>query len=311
MREFAADMSKAIRQSTPAPWASRVGQINGRKPCLTVISGGPVGMLYTLPLKAGMLIGRGRDADVRLTNRRASRRHARIRVNPEGSAIIEDLGSTNGTFLNGKPVRRYQLKDGDKLSLGPNAVVRFSYQDGVERDFHQALIDSEIRDPLTGIYTRSYIFEQIALTCAHAQRYTTRLALLVFDIDRFSRINNMYGTTAGNLVVKTIARIVRRELRMDDIYARCGVDRFVVMGRDISDAGAVMLARRIRRAIKSRKIVFQGTHIPASVSIGIATLSEKINEPTPLIRLAERYLRMAKNAGGACIAGDVVRGYRP
>jgi two-component system cell cycle response regulator len=304
-------MSKAIRQSSPAPWASRAGQINGRKPCLTVISGGPVGMLYTLPLEAGMLLGRGRDADVRLTNRRASRRHARIRVNPEGDAVVEDLGSTNGTFLNGKPVRRYLLKDGDKLSFGPNAVVRFSYQDEVERDFHQALINSEIKDPLTGIYTRSYIFDQIALTCAHAQRHATRLALLIFDIDRFNRINNMYGNTAGNFVVKTITRIVRRELRMDDIYARCGVDRFVVMARDISDAGAVMLARRIRRAIKSRKIVFRDTHIPASVSIGIATLSEKINEPTPLIRVAERYLRMAKTAGGACIAGDAVRGYRP
>ena len=258
-----------------------------------------------------MLLGRGRDADVRLTNRRASRRHARIRVNPEGSAVVEDLGSTNGTFLNGKPVRRYLLKDGDKLSLGPNAVVRFSYQDEVERDFHQALINSEIRDPLTGIYTRSYIFDQIALTCAHAQRHATRLALLIFDIDRFNQTNNMYGNTAGSFVVKTITRIVRRELRMNDIYARCGVDRFVVMARDISDAGAVMLARRIRRAIKSRKIVFQGAHIPASVSIGIATLSEKINEPTPLIRLAEKYLRMAKTAGGACIAGNAVRGYRP
>jgi diguanylate cyclase (GGDEF)-like protein len=311
MREFAADMSKVIRQSTPAPWASQAGQINGRKPCLTVISGGPVGMLYTLPIEAGMLIGRGRDADVRLTNRRASRRHAKIRINPEGGAVVEDLGSTNGTFLNGKPVRRYQLKDGDKLSLGPNAVVRFSYQDEVERDFHQMLVDREIRDPLTGIYTRSYIFDQIAVTCAHAQRHATRLALLIFDIDRFNRINNMYGSPAGNFVVKTVTRIVRRELRMDDIYARCSIDRFIVLARDISDAGAVMLARRIRRAIKSRKIVFNDTHIPVSVSIGMATLSEKINEPTPLMRVAEKYLRMAKNAGGACIAGDAVRVYRP
>ena len=258
-----------------------------------------------------MLIGRGRDADVRLTNRGASRRHARIRVNPGGSAVIEDLGSTNGTFLNGKLVKRYQLQDGDKLYLGPNAVVRFSYKDELERDFHRGLLDSEITDPLTGIYTRSYVFNQIAVTCAHAQRHATRLAVLIFDIDDFNRISNLYGNPASNLVVTTITRIVRRELRMNDIYARCGIDRFVVLARDISDAGAVMLARRIRRAIKSRKIVFQDTHIPASVSIGIATLSEKINEPTPLIRLAEKYLRLAKNAGGACIAGDAVRGYRP
>lgn len=311
MREFAADMSKAIRKSTPAPWVSQAGQINGRKPCLTVISGGPVGMLYTLPLEAGLLIGRGRDADVRLTHRRASRQHARIRTNPEGGAVVEDLGSTHGTFLNGRPVRRFQLKDGDKLSLGPSAVIRFSYQDETERDFHHRLIDSEIRDPLTGLYTRSYMFDQIAVTCAHAQRHATRLALLIFDIDRFNRINNIYGNPAGNFVVKTVTRIVRRELRMDDLLARCGVDRFVVLARDISDAGAVMLARRIRRAVKSRKIVFHDTHIPTSVSIGIATLSEKINEPTPLIRVAEKYLRMAKNAGGACIAGDAVRGYRP
>ena len=311
MREFIADMSKAIRRGTRAPRASQAAQTNGRKPCLTVLSGGPVGMLYTLPLEAGLLIGRGRDADVRLTHRRASRHHARIRTNPEGTAVVEDLGSTHGTFLNGRPVRRFRLKDGDKLSLGPSAVIRFSYQDETERDFHHGLIDSEIKDPLTGLYTRSYLLDQIAVTCAHAQRHATRLALLIFDIDRFTRINNIYGNPAGNLIVKTVTRIVRRELRVDDIFARCGVDRFVVLARDISDAGAVMLARRIRRAVKSRKIVFHDKHIPVSVSIGIATLSDTVNEPTPLVRLAEKYLRMAKNAGEACIAGDPVRGYRP
>ncbi len=268
-------------------------------------------MLYPLPIAAGTLIGRGRDADVRLTSRQASRRHAKIRIAPEGSATLEDLSSTNGTFLNGRPIERYALRDGDKFHIGPNAVLKFSYQDELERDFHQALIDSEIRDPLTGIYAKKYALDQIVTECAHAQRHRSGLALLFFDVDRFVEINNMYGIPAGNFVIKTLARIVRRELRTEDVFARYGAGRFIVLARDISNNGVVMLARKIRRAIRSRKIVFLEVPLPVTVSLGIGTFSNKVRKPSGLIRLAENYLHRAKSAGGGCIAGAVVKTAHP
>ncbi|GMQ89839.1 MAG: hypothetical protein BMS9Abin10_0174 [Gammaproteobacteria bacterium] len=268
-------------------------------------------MLYPLPIAAGTLIGRGRDADVRLTSRQASRRHAKIRIAPEGSATLEDLSSTNGTFLNGRSIERYALRDGDKFHIGPNAVLKFSYQDELERDFHQALVDNEIRDPLTGIYAKKYVLDQIVTGCAHAERHRSNLAVLIFDVDRFVEINNMYGIPAGNFVIKTLARIVRRELRTDDVFARYGAGRFIVLARDISNNGVVVLARRIRRATRSRKIAFLEIPLPVTVSLGIGTFSNEVRKPSGLIRLAENYLHRAKSAGGGCIAGAVVKTAHP
>lgn len=267
-------------------------------------------MLHTLRREAGTLIGRGSNADLQVTSRSASRRHAKIRIDPRGGAVVEDLGSTNGTYLNGKLIRRYRLKDGDRLHLGPRTVLKFSYQDEIERDFYQNLIDSEIKDTFTGIYTKRYVFNQIVTACAHAERHNTRLSLLIFEIDGFLRINEMYDSAAGNYVVKTLARIVRRELRTDDVFARYGADRFIVLARDLSNEGTVTLARRIRRAVKARRIIFDGMTLPVTISLGIGTISDQVKNPATLVKQAETYLRMAKYAGGACIAGEGVKRFR-
>lgn len=301
-----------IRQRAPAAWALQAGQLaNGKMPCLTVLTGGPVGVLYTLSASAATLIGRARDANVRLTNKRASRRHAKILINPEGRAILEDLGSRNGTYINGKQVRSYRLRDGDKLRLGPDAVLKFSYQDDLERNVHQSLIDGEIRDAVTGIYTKRFVFDQIVTACAHARRYDTPLTLLIFEIDHFWQIEDMYDRPAGNYIVRKLSRIVRRLLRTDDVFARYDTHRFVVLARDLSNEGAVMLARRIRRAVRSRQFNFQDMHLPVSISLGIGRLSDEANEPASLLHSAEGFLRMAKTAGGGAIAGRGVQAYQP
>ncbi len=295
------------REVTPAASAPYP---NGKTPCLTVLTGGPIGMLHTLAPEAGTLIGRGSSADLQVTSRSASRRHAQIRIDPRGGAVVEDLGSTNGTYLNGKLIKRYALKDGDRLQLGPRTILKFSYQDEIERDFYQDLVDREIKDTFTGIYSKRYVFNQIVNICAHSERYKTRLSLLIFSIDGFWRINEVYDHAATNYVVKTLARIVRRELRADDIFARYGRDRFMVLARDLTEKGTVMLARRIRRAVKARRIVFDGMTLPVTISLGIATMSNQTKDPAALIKQGEDYLRMARYAGGGCIAGERIKRFR-
>lgn len=279
-------------------------------PCLTVLTGGPVGVLYTLSASTPTLIGRGRDANVRLTNRRASRRHAKLLVNPEGRAILEDLGSKNGTYINGRQIRSYSLRDGDKLRLGPDAVLKFSYQDDLERNVHQSLIDGEIRDAITGIYTKRYVFDQILAACAHVRRYDSPLALLVFEIDHFWQIEDMYDQPAGNYIVRKVSRVVRRLLRVDDVFARYERHKFLVLARDLDNEGAVLLARRIRRAVRSRKFRFQGIRLPVSISLGISRFLDDAGQPGALLHSAESFLRMAKTAGGGAIAGRGVRAHQ-
>ena len=94
------------------------------EPYLIVLSGGPVGRMYRIRAEGPTIIGRAIDADVRLEDEGVSRNHARILYpNETGSPVVEDLNSTNGTFVNGEQIRRYELQDGDKVQIGSTSIL--------------------------------------------------------------------------------------------------------------------------------------------------------------------------------------------
>lgn len=277
------------------------------EPYLIILSGGVVGMMYHLRPDAATLIGRGLDVDVRVEDEGVSRKHAKVTVVENEGPILEDLGSSNGTFVNGAEIKRHVLKDGDKVQVGSNSILKFSYQDELERDFQEHLFDRGIKDGLTGLYNKKYFLDRIDSDYAHAQRHDTSLALLLFDIDHFKKINDTYGHPAGDSVLKKLTRIVRKTLRTADIFARYGGDEFIVLMRNVDDAGALVLAQRIRGRIKKQEFVFEDTRIPVTVSLGIGTLSDNVNNAAELVQVADKYLYKAKQAGRNCIGGRVTK----
>src|SRR5205807_10427987 len=100
----------------------------------------------------------------RLADLGASRRHATIVADAHGEAWVSDLGSTNGTYMNGErldgPTPR-RLRDGDRLRLGTAAVVKFVRLDQSEERFQRELFERTVRDPLTGLYNRAFFLEQL------------------------------------------------------------------------------------------------------------------------------------------------------
>jgi diguanylate cyclase (GGDEF)-like protein len=88
---------------------------------------------------------------------------------------------------------------------------------------------------------------------------------------------------------------------------RYGGDEFIVMMRDIDDAGALVVAQRIRKLAKHYKFLFGGIEIPVTVSIGIGTLSDDMNDASELVEMADKYLYRAKRAGRNCIGGRAVK----
>ncbi len=261
-------------------------------PCLTVISGGTAGKVHTLPLGQATVMGRGVDANLQLQDARISRRHAKITIDSKGTAVLEDLGSSNGTFLNGSRIQRQKLKEGDKLQLGSGTILKFSYQNEAEQVVQRELADRAIKDGLTEIYTEQYLLDRIGNEYAYALRHKTDLALLMFEVDDFKNVKGAHG----ELVLKELVSLVKRALRAEDVFARYGETAFVVLVRGIPDAGALVLAQRLRRAIKSHNFVFQRTQIPITISIGMATVSDKAEKPAKLIQIAEKYLHRAQRA---------------
>jgi pSer/pThr/pTyr-binding forkhead associated (FHA) protein len=87
------------------------------EPYLIVLAGGPAGMMYKLRFDTAMVIGRGLHADIRLEDEGVSRRHVQVTASRDGNPVLEDLGSSNGTFVNG---RRSTTRNSSSISLPAN-----------------------------------------------------------------------------------------------------------------------------------------------------------------------------------------------
>lgn len=282
-----------------------------QEPCFIVIAGGTVGQMYKLT-KDDIYIGRATDAEVRVDDEGVSRRHARVSLTPGEQVILVDLGSTNGTFVNGAKVAEQVLRDGDKVQIGSTTVLKFSYQDALEENFQRKLFDSAVKDGLTGIYNKKYFMDRIETDFAYAKRHRSPLTLLLFDIDHFKNINDTRGHPAGDHVLRELAALVKKTVRNEDVFARFGGEEFAVLMRDVDDAKALVLAERLRRLIEAHVIEFEGQRIPVTVSIGIGTLSANTSPPiadsAELVNRADQYLYTAKRAGRNRVEGKALEG---
>lgn len=266
---------------------------------LTVIAGANVGEMF--PVGGGLVIGRGADASVRVMDDEISRRHARVAVLGK-EILVEDLGSKNGTFVNGKPVRRHALCDGDKIQVGASTVLRFSVHDQIEERFQRQMYESALRDPLTRIYNRKYLLDRLQSELAYAQRHASPLSLLLFDVDHFKRVNDTKGHLAGDAVLAGLARHVLRIIRTEDVFARYGGEEFAILSRGIPLDGATRFGERLRSAIEGYPIAFEGARLTVTVSVGVTAVPEaKAERVSDLVALADRALYDAKDSGRNCV----------
>jgi diguanylate cyclase (GGDEF)-like protein len=268
------------------------------RPLLTVLVGLSAGQVFTLD-RDETLIGRGRDAHVCVDDGGISRRHARIVRAEGGRYILEDLGSTNGVFVNECKVPRAELASGDRLRIGSALVLGFRLIAAEEEALAHKLYEGSTRDALTGVYNRKYAGERLAAEVAYAHRHGTSFGLVLFDIDHFKRVNDGFGHQAGDGVLRVVAAQVQKSIRAEDVLARYGGEEFVVLVRGIEHKSAVVLAERIRGAVERLSIPWESRTLKVTVSIGIASLTECGPKATveALMALADERLYQAK-AGG-------------
>jgi two-component system, cell cycle response regulator len=216
---------------------------------LTVVTGPSVGRVYSVR-DGETVLGRGKEAHVRLDDAGASRAHAHIVTSAGGQYFLADMGSTNGTFLGGRRIdKKVELSSGDRINIGPNIVVSFAILDAqAERLAHQ-LYESSVRDPLTRAHNRRYLVERLASELAYARRHKTRLSLILFDLDLFKRVNDTYGHLAGDDVLRDVSALVSRLIRSEDLFARFGGEEFIILVRGISHTNVGRFAERVRAAV--------------------------------------------------------------
>lgn len=263
---------------------------------LFVIQGHQQGQVITLDGKPA-LVGRDNGAKMRLDDDTVSREHARIRVDA-GRAIVEDLGSLNGTFVNEQRIHAPTvINDGDQLRFGDNTIVKFWMLDAVERQALATLYEHTSRDALTRLYNRRYVDERIESEFSFARRHKASLAILMIDIDYFKRVNDEHGHAMGDAVLKSVASNLLAVTRPEDVVARYGGEEFVLIARNTSRASAVALAERVRRAVQSARSPEQDFEVTVSIGVVSAGPGNFPDAAEKLLAAADEALYGAKNAG--------------
>jgi two-component system, cell cycle response regulator len=267
------------------------------KPVLTVLTGGASGRQFKV-MKGTAVIGRANHAEVRLEDDGISRTHARIRAET-GRAWVEDMGSRNGTFVNGQKIAATtELKDGDKIKVGRGTVIRFGFQDDLDESFHENLMSSALRDGLTKLFNKRYFLERLDSELKFAQRHETSIALLLLDLDHFKKINDTHGHLAGDAVLATIAGVLLKAVRNEDVVARFGGEELAIILRATGIDGAHMMGERLRKLVESTHIPIEGKDVKATVSIGIAGYpSTPCKTLEELVECADQALYRAKREG--------------
>jgi diguanylate cyclase (GGDEF)-like protein len=265
---------------------------------LTVLTGLNAGQVFTLDTDE-VTIGRGREATIRIEDVGISRSHSRVVRTMDGKFVVEDLSSTNGTFVGGRKIERAELHTGDRIQVGPNVVLRFAILDEAEEQLAHQLYEASTKDGLTKVYNRKYFVERMAAEVAYAQRHSSLLSVILFDLDLFKRVNDTHGHLAGDVVLRVVAAQVQRTIRTEDVLARYGGEEFVILVRGIPHANASHFGERVRKAVERLTIPWEALQLKATISIGVSSLSElpAAASGDDLLHLADERLYRAKSGG--------------
>ena len=263
---------------------------------LVVLAGASVGEMYKVEGDK-TIIGRGQKAQIRLFDDGISREHAQL-VIEDGNIYLQDLGSTNGTFCNGLKVDRKQLIDGDKILVGSTTILKFTYHDNLDEMFQKQMYESALRDGLTKAFNKKYFTDRLESEFTFSTRHESPLALVLFDIDHFKKVNDTYGHQAGDHVLTEISKLLSGALRAEDVFARYGGEEFAVICRGSDQNQAQVVGERLRKAVEGHRFVYDGQHIPITISVGISVLpNPAVKDANDIVSFADQALYKSKHAG--------------
>ena len=285
---------------------------SGQSAFLIVISAkstAGIGRMHKLDKAQEVILGRSTDCQLQVDDDGISRRHARVGIDQNGQFRVVDLGSTNGTYVNGVRVDAVVLKDGDKIQIGSNTVLKFSLQDQLDERYQRSIYESATRDGLTRIFNKKYFLDTLRKEFAYCLRHRVPLSVLMFDVDHFKKINDSYGHQAGDYVLARIAQRINETIRTEDVFARYGGEEFAILLRESTEDQGYICAERCRRAIDSADFVFASTPMRVTISLGIASLLDSdYTNPEDLIAAADRYLYRAKKGGRNRVEAKLISG---
>jgi two-component system, cell cycle response regulator len=268
----------------------------GLKANFVVLAGQDIGRTFPIE-KAELIVGRGEQSDIFIDDEDVSRNHAKIEVTAD-AILLKDLGSTNGTLVNGRKITERKLEDGDRIQIGNLTVLKFNFLDNMEEEFNEQLYTAANKDFLTQIYNRKYFLDRLKMEISYARRHETALSLLMLDLDFFKKVNDTHGHLAGDSVLKQFTAEIAASKRHEDLFARYGGEEFILLLRGTPKETAIQIAEKIRMKIEQFGFDVDGQNLRLTVSIGLVTFfrNNYKNDET-FLRAADALLYRAKKEG--------------
>jgi diguanylate cyclase (GGDEF)-like protein len=269
-----------------------------RYPYLVIIGGANIGQIHKLD-GTPAIIGRSRDADITIADDGISREHIEV-AGERARVTVRDLGSTNGTFCNGRKVDEVVLDDGDRISIGSTTILKFTHRDGLDEAFEKHLSGLGIRDGVTRALRRAVFLDRLESEIAFSLRHRTSTALIMWELDGFGDLKERHGSTVGASLLSAIAHAVSRVIRREDVFHRHDGEAFGVLCRDTPFEAAERMAERLRETIEATSIRVGSESLRVTGSFGLATCpapAPGIVTAGDLIAAADSAVRRAKALG--------------
>jgi diguanylate cyclase (GGDEF)-like protein len=202
----------------------------------------------------------------------------------DNARLLEELRAANSLLREHERTLQIQLSDqGREITIAAEQLAQMGLQ----------LDALTLRDPLTGLYTHRAFQERLREEVARALRGGQPMSLLIGDLDQFASVNYALGYSAGDDILRRVARILQDD-RASDIIARYSGEEFVMLLPETTKAGALTKAARLAEAIGEIELPGQRS---LTLSVGVACLSDDAADPEGLLTAAEAALRGAKRGG--------------
>jgi diguanylate cyclase (GGDEF)-like protein len=224
--------------------------------------------------------------------------------------LVLDEGAARAGSLLAVPLKARNRALGALILTAPRGAFDSSYRRVLEILANQAaatlslIKDREqqrelaVRDGLTGLYNRRAFDELLDASIANEDRREEgRMGLVILDLDHFKKLNDTFGHPAGDAALRSCARLLAQHLRKGDQAARFGGEEFVVILPGLHEDRAVQAAERLRVAVETHPLVFEGAKIPLAASFGVAVWPADGRDPEALLASADRALYTAKETG--------------
>ena len=266
-----------------------------KTPRLTFLTSAQVGRRIMLA-DDRVTLGRSFEATIMLRDRKVSRLHLSIDYDHDKNEYrIQDLGSSNGTLLNGNSVTEAALEESDKIIIG-TTVLRFGWADVLDLQYQTEIDNLMNIDELTGLVVKRRFEEEMNRYVAVAKKQGRELAMMMMDLDGVKQINDTYGHSFGAYTIAQTGKLIKRAIDQIGMASRFGGDEFMAFVPDTRVDEAHRIAEEIRENVETHPFEKDGIPLSPTISIGVSGFQSD-DSMESLFKRSDEALYQSKNSG--------------